>query len=35
LNAAAPGGLKPTPASRLREAISHLRYSITSFRSFS
>src|ERR1051326_893602 len=27
LNAAAPGGLKPTPESRLREALSHLRYS--------
>src|SRR3954452_6220669 len=29
LNAAAPGGLKPAPASRLREAFSHLQYSIT------
>ena len=31
LNAAAPGGLKPTPESRLREAFSHLRYSSASF----
>src|SRR5215472_16657459 len=31
LSAAAPGGLKPTPESRLREAHSHLRYSIASF----
>jgi len=29
LNAAAPGGLKPAPASRLRKANSHLRYSTT------
>src|SRR4051794_13886506 len=29
LNAAAPGGLKPAPASRLREVCSHLRYSTT------
>jgi hypothetical protein len=29
LNAAAPGGLKPTPTSRLREAYSHLQYSTT------
>ena len=35
LNAAAPGGLKPAPASRLREAVSHLWYSITSARSCS
>jgi hypothetical protein len=27
LNAAAPSGLKPAPASRLREAYSHLQYS--------
>ena len=27
LNAAAPSGLKPAPASRLREACSHLQYS--------
>src|SRR5580693_3170006 len=31
LNAAAPGGLKPTPESRLREALSHLRYSSAGF----
>ena len=31
-NAAAPRGLKPTPASRLRKAHSHLRHSIKSFR---
>jgi len=35
LNAAAPGGLKPAPVSRLREAFSHLQYSITSLRSCS
>ena len=35
LNAAAPGGLKPTPESRLREAFSHLRYSSASFHSHS
>lgn len=29
LNAAAPGDLKPAPASRLREAYSHLQYSTT------
>ena len=32
MSAAAPGGLKPAPASRLREAVSHLRYSTTGLR---
>jgi len=31
LNAAAPSGLKPAPASRLREAGSHLQYSTRNF----
>jgi hypothetical protein len=31
LSAAAPGGLKPTPESRLREAYSHLQHSSASF----
>jgi hypothetical protein len=35
LNAAAPGGLKPTPESRLREACSHLQHSSASFHSHS
>src|SRR3954451_262408 len=34
LSAAAPGSLKPTPESRLREACSHLRYSLQAFACF-